>query len=58
MSLLSVLPPSAVASVGPNGVNRYHKCDDPKNVTLSDNPGHPGLHQPVIDYTAQRVAVE
>ena len=43
---LAVLPPSAVASVGPNGGNRYRKCDDLKSVTDSDNPGHPGLHQP------------
>ena len=26
---LVVSQPSAVASVGPNGVNRYRKCDDP-----------------------------
>ena len=43
---LAVLPPSAVASAGPNGGNRYRKCDDLKSVTDSDNPGHPGLHQP------------
>ena len=45
---LAVLPPSAVASVGPNGGNRYRKCDDLKSVTDSDNPGHPGLHQPSL----------
>ena len=42
---LAVLPPSAVASVGPNGGNRYRKCDDPKR--LSDNLSNPGLHQPI-----------
>ena len=44
---LVVLPPSAVASVGPNGGNRYRKCDDLKSVTDdSDNLSNPGLHQP------------
>ena len=42
---LVVTQPSAVASVGPNGGNRYRKCDDPKNVTLSDNPTHPASSQ-------------
>ena len=34
---LGVTAPSAVASVGPNGGNRYRKCDDLKSVTNSDN---------------------
>ena len=41
---LAVLPPSAVASVGPNGGNRYRKCDDPKNVaTRPSRVGKPVL---------------
>ena len=43
---LGVWLPSAVASVGPNGGNRYRKTGSPKNVTLSEILGNLRLHQP------------
>ena len=39
---LVVTQPSAVASVGPNGGNRYRKCDDPKSVL-------PSVHRYIIN---------